>query len=333
MVSIVIPAYNEGQTIERCLEAILKDARPDEFEIVVVCNGCKDDTVERARRYEDRGVLVVDTAIPGKSHALNLGDAHVSSFPRFYVDADIQIGAEAIRDVAQMLRDDERVLVAAPQAVVDYEGRNHWVRSFYRVWTQLPYVTEGVIGSGVYAFSAAGRARFGRFPEIIADDEFARLQVAPHERACSERTSFTVTPPRTLWGVVNINTRARAGNYELQAKYPHLVRNNNTDAMRSLRVIATTPRLWPHAPIYLGVMACAKVLAHRKLRRNQAKVWERDETSRVAAPKPAVVKPRLRVRESGVWLRDTLLSTWWRPRAEDRSSRPAGAEPAVSYAS
>ena len=30
-------------------------------------------------------------------------------------------------------------------------------------------------------------------------------------------------------------------------------------------MIARTPSLWPHAPIYLGVMVVAKLLAHRKL--------------------------------------------------------------------
>ena len=45
----MIPAYNEGEVIERCLKALLADAREGEFEIVVVCNGCKDDTAARAQ--------------------------------------------------------------------------------------------------------------------------------------------------------------------------------------------------------------------------------------------------------------------------------------------
>lgn len=279
MISVVIPAYNEGAVIERCLATMLADAKPGELEIVVVCNGCKDDTAERARKFADR-VTVLETPVGSKIHALNLGDRHATSFPRFYVDADVQLTTQAVRDVAALLGDDSPVLLAAPRAVVAYEDRSPLVRSFYRVWTSLPYFRENMIGSGVYAFSRRGRERFGEFPDIIADDEFARLTAAPHERRASASATFTIHPPRTIAGVVNINTRARAGNYELRRKFPHMFENSNTTAQRSLGVIARTPELWPHAPIYLGVMLLAKLKAHRKLAKRLEKVWERDDSSR-----------------------------------------------------
>ena len=58
--------------------------------------------------------------------------------------------------------------------------------------------------------------------------------------------------------------------------------SRRTDAGRSLRIIASRPDLWVHAPIYLGVMFYSKLRAHQKLRARQEKVWERDETSRQA---------------------------------------------------
>jgi glycosyltransferase involved in cell wall biosynthesis len=282
VISIVVPAYNEGMVIERCLGAMLADARPGELEIVVVCNGCTDDTAARARAFGPM-VKVIETPQGGKIHALNLGDGAATAFPRFYVDADIELSTAALRDVAAMLGDDSPILAAAPKAVVDYRDRSLLVRSFYEVWTRLPYFDEGMIGAGVYAFSRRGRARFDRFPDIIADDAYARLVVAPHERRCSDQSTFTITPPTTLRGIVQIKTRVRAGNYELRRKFPELFANETTDARRSLRVIATTPRLWPHAPIYLGVMAVAKLLAHRKLEQRREREWNRDDTSRAAA--------------------------------------------------
>lgn len=279
MVSVVIPAYNEGQTIERCLRTMLQGAEPGELEIVVVANGCKDDTADRARKFEDQGVTVVETPVGSKVGALNLGDEAAKSFPRFYIDADIDVTIEAIREVAQMLERDELV-VAAPRPVVDYRSRSRLIRSFYEVWTSLPFFTEGVIGAGIYAFSEKGRARFDRFPDIIADDEFARLQAAPHERGNSRQGTFTITPPTTLWGVLKIFTRARAGLYQLHERFPELSRNESTNPGRSLQVIARTPRLWPHAPIYLGMMFAAKLRAHRKLQRNEAHKWDRDDSAR-----------------------------------------------------
>lgn len=279
MISVVIPAYNEGQTIERCLRSMLRGAEPGELQIAVVANGCHDDTADRARKFADQGVTVIETPVGSKVGALNLGDDAVTAFPRFYIDADIEVTVEAIREVAQLLRDDEFVL-AAPRAVVDYASRPRLVRSFYKVWTQLPFFTEGLIGAGIYAFSQKGRARFDRFPDIIADDEFARLQAAPRERGNATDGTFTITPPTTLWGVLKIFTRARAGLYQLHEQFPELVRNESTTPGRTLQTIARSPELWAHAPVYLGLMFTAKLRAHRKLQRQEAHKWDRDDSAR-----------------------------------------------------
>ena len=48
---------------------------------------------------------------------------------------------------------------------------------------------------------------------------------------------------------------------QLRARFPELVGNNNTDPGRTLHLLATTPALWIHAPIYLGVQFLAKMKA------------------------------------------------------------------------
>jgi len=279
MFSVIIPAYNEASVIDRCLSAMLATAKPDELEIVVVANNCSDDTAVRARRHGPL-VKVVETPIGSKIHALNLGDENASGWPRLYVDADIVVSTQALRDVAAMLGEGSPYVVAAPTAVVAFGDRLPWVQSFYKVWTQLPYFTEGVIGAGFYAFSKAGRERFGRWPDIIADDEYARLMAAPSERGVNRDHTFTITPPTQLRMVAKIQTRARAGLYQLHERFPELLANETTNPARTLKVLAGRPDLWVHAPIYLGVMTFAKLMAHRKLRKGQQKVWERDETAR-----------------------------------------------------
>lgn len=282
MPSIVIPAYNEGRTITRCLETLLAGAEPGEFEIAVVANGCNDDTADRSRAFSDRGVVVVETDIGNKTNALNLGDDAVEGFPRIYLDADILVSAETLRALAASLSQTSGWVVAAPHAVIDFHTRPLPIRAFYHVWTQLPYFTAGIIGAGIYAFSEQGRKRFDRFPDIIADDEFARLQAAPHERGNPTEGHFTITPPTRLASLVDIMTRGRAGMLELQERFPALQRNKPTDSVGSLRVILRTPQLWLAAPVYLSVMAVAQHRAKKKLSRRLHKVWERDESARVA---------------------------------------------------
>jgi len=283
MFSVVIPAYNEAAVVERCLRSMLAGADPGELDIVVVANGCKDDTAARARAFGPP-VTVVETPVGNKIGALNLGDAHARYFPRMYIDADIQVSIEALRAVAALLTDDSPIVLAAPQAVFAYEGRPALVRSFYKVWTSLPYFTENLIGAGFYALSRKGRERFGKFPDIIADDGYARLIAGPEERRAVQEFTFTISPPRNLRMIAKTLTRVRAGMYELRAKFPELQVQETTNARRSLRIIAGRRDLWVHAPIYLGVMGYAKLRAHLKLSLGHEKKWERDDSGRQPGP-------------------------------------------------
>ena len=47
--SVVIPAYDEAVVIERTLDSLFAGIEPGELDVVVVCNGCADDTATLAR--------------------------------------------------------------------------------------------------------------------------------------------------------------------------------------------------------------------------------------------------------------------------------------------
>jgi glycosyltransferase involved in cell wall biosynthesis len=276
MISVIIPAHNEAAVIGRCLAPLTSGPAAGKLEIVVVANGCTDDTAARAETYP--GVHVIDTSVPGKGHALNLGDSHATGFPRFYVDADIELSYDAIRAVGRVLERGD-ALVAAPRIAIDLAGRPWRVRAYYDIWTRLPYLRHRHVGSGVYAVSEAGRERFDQFPEMIADDLFIRNIFEPEERMTVASHTFTVRPPTTLRGIVQVRTWVLAGNAELIRAMPHLARQ--TEAPRPLGSIAGSPRLWPGAAIYTGVYAAARAKAAWKVRRGDLKHWERDDSARV----------------------------------------------------
>lgn len=287
--SVVIPARNEALVIERCLRNLLSDARPGELDIIVVCNSCSDDTASRARLF-GKDVNVVETVTPGKVQALNIGDALSSSFPRFYIDADIVVTTHALREVALILKKNPSVVIASPSACIDCSARHWFVRAFFRAWTNLPFFAEGVVGAGVYAFSKRGRSRFDSFPDIIADDGFARLIAAPHERITSTTSKFHISAPTTLSGLITIMSRIRAGQHQLRRMFPELQANETTSPLRSLLFLARSPQLWLCAPVYLGVMMVADLMARRQSASAIATCWPRDESSRLAS------KARIRLR-------------------------------------
>jgi len=166
--SIIIPAHNEQAVVARGIRALARDAGADSYQVIVVANGCSDDTAGVARRAWDR-VEVVETDIPSKSNALNLGDVEATGFPRFYMDADIERSRDAISIMsARMI--ETGALAASPAMEMRFTDASWPVQVYYRGWQELPYVKEGMIGVGIYALSEEGRRRFGRFPSIIADD-------------------------------------------------------------------------------------------------------------------------------------------------------------------
>ena len=152
----------------------------------MVCNGCSDNTAEISRGF-GKAVRVIETKVPSKTYALNLGDGAVDSFPRLYIDADVILTPESVRKVASVL-ESGAAHAAAPRPVDVFLPGTQWaVRAYYRFWGALPYIQEGMIAAGAYALSREGRARFKDFPEVIADDGYVRLLFGPHERVFGVR--------------------------------------------------------------------------------------------------------------------------------------------------
>lgn len=273
-VSIVIPAHNEARVIERCLHGLTEGAAANELELIVVCNGCTDDTAERARvAAPEATVLELDVA--SKSAALNAGDRVATRFPRFYVDADIELAIDAVRATAAIL-DRGDVPCAAPAPNFDTTGRPWYVRSFFRVFCDMPFMSgPGVVGTGVYALSRQGRERFTDFPAITADDQFVMERFATQERWALRSVSFTVHPPRDLPSLLNTRQRTYRGNAELRRHTPPVddVAPGNRRALMHLLLDRHTASA---VPVYLAINAIAKMRAMRA----KPGTWERDESTR-----------------------------------------------------
>lgn len=280
MISVIIPAHNEASVIARTLKAMIEGAEPGELELIVVCNGCTDDTASVARSAGP-SVEVIETELPNKAHALNLGDEAAHAFPRIYSDADVIITVQAIRALARRLERGD-ILATAPTASFDLAGCSWPVRACYEIRSLLPSAQEGIGGSGVYALSRAGRARFHDFPTLTADDGYVRIQFQSDERETVRSVSSTVFPPRTVKDLIATKTRAHYGSLELATLFPALWQNRGESNHKALLGLFRRPQLWLKLSIYCLVTAIAKNRARSRLRSGTL-AWERDTTSRVTA--------------------------------------------------
>ncbi|MDO5699038.1 MAG: glycosyltransferase family 2 protein [Dermatophilus congolensis] len=273
--SVVIPAHNEARVIGRTLEALLA-SEDVELDIVVVANGCSDDTAAVAASYA--GVRVIDLASPGKAGALNEGDALARWFPRIYLDGDIVLSPLALSAMIDALETDA-ARVASPAVDFDTEGASWPVRAFYDVFTQTPYATDSLTGLGVYGLSQAARERFDRFPQLTADDLFVQRLFEPEERVVADGR-FRVSVPRDLRNLVRVRTRVAKGNTELarQRESEDDTRFESTSSSTLRRIgdlVRKQPRLAPSAGVYIGVSLVSRLRARTTRTR-----WERDLSTR-----------------------------------------------------
>jgi glycosyltransferase involved in cell wall biosynthesis len=279
MISIVVPAHNEASVIARTLGPWVNNPDSDEISVVVVCNGCTDETAAIARRFGPT-VRVIESDVASKVHALNLGDQTSSTFPRIYIDADVLVTVDAIRALAGRLEPGD-VLAVAPTPDIDLTGCSWPVRLYFGIRSRLPSACQGVGGSGVYALSEAGRRRFAQFPDVIADDTYVRLQFKPEERETLASVKSTVFPARTIRQLIAVRTRAYAGTFELARRFPELRVNKGENNNRTLIGLFKESRLWPGLLIYcyVNILARCRAVVRSRIRTS---VWQRDHTSRRA---------------------------------------------------
>jgi len=278
--SVVVPAHNEEAVIGRLLRSLGDGLDGARLDVVVACNGCTDRTTDIAREHGARVVIVPEAS---KIAALNAGDAAARAFPRLYVDADVVVTGRAVRDVATALGQ-PGALAAAPPARLDVSGRPWSVRAFSRMWEAIQAADQAPAGSGVYAMSAAGRARFDRFPDVLADDLFARNLFTREERQAPATDPVLVEAPHTLGALLRRRTRVYVGNSQVAAD-PALAALPGGREPRTpwWRVAARRPGLAPSAAVFVAVNGVAKLRARRAARGTGPVVWGRDETTRTAA--------------------------------------------------
>jgi glycosyltransferase involved in cell wall biosynthesis len=276
MITIIIPAFNERSVITRTLKSITENAAPGELDVIVVCNGCKDDTASVARGF-GQPVRVIETEVGSKPNALNLGDQAARTFPRVYIDADVLISIETIRSLVKRLEQGDAFAVA-PTPNIDVAGCSWLVRAYYDIKSRLPSAREGIGGSGVYALSEAGHRRISEFPIITADDGYVRLTFRANERD----TLASVFAPRTVRELIAIKTRSHYGSFELARMFPKLWENKEESNNSTLAGLFRYPWLWLKLSVYCWVTITAKRRAKDRIRVGSF-AWQRDETSRIAA--------------------------------------------------
>lgn len=130
MISLVVPAYNEGVVIQQAVRSLLTLDYPN-YEIIVVDDGSSDDTYEKARAVAresiDVPVRVITKRNGGKSDALNTGMAHARGEFVLNMDGDSKLSPNTLRACLRHFEDPSVGAVAGNVKVVNREN----------IWTNI----------------------------------------------------------------------------------------------------------------------------------------------------------------------------------------------------
>lgn len=293
--AVIIPAHNEAAVIGRTLTALAPVLATGRVEVVIAVNGCTDETAFIAATFTGVNVLRVEEA--SKVAALNEADAKASAWPRLYLDADIEITPTALRMVFDRLSRGD-IQAARPAFRYDDAGASFWVRAFYRARRRMSSTDEALWGAGAYALTEAGHARFGKFPDLTADDLFVDVHFGQGKKAIMHTPPVVVRTPRHVSALLRILCRNYRGQRELRSHLSqqrwgqdhgkaetrtsspsNLPESSNTrQSVRELIASIRGPVSALDALTYAALVVWART-APRKAGASST-AWERDDSSR-----------------------------------------------------
>jgi glycosyltransferase involved in cell wall biosynthesis len=276
--TVIIPAHNEGRVIGSLLALLMPVTEKDRFEIIVVANGCTDNTVEIASAFNP-GVRVLNLPAASKHAAMVAGSQAAVSFPVIYLDADVELGADDVRALAAAVQQ-PGVLASGPRRVLALAGSPWPVRWYYHVWTRLPEVEHGLFGRGVIAVSKPGQERIARLPRLLGDDHAASRCFAPHERQIVTGATVTVHPPRAFGDLLRRRVRVAQGVAQFERSAVSHLGSARTRVSDLATMVRRDPGIAPRVAVFLTVAMLARMRARSVIARGDYSTWLRDESSR-----------------------------------------------------
>ncbi|NJE84458.1 glycosyltransferase family 2 protein [Thermococcus sp. CX2] len=196
-VSLLIPAYNEGERVLRSIKAALGQDYPD-FEVIVVDDGSEDNTFEVANSVKDPRLRVYRNEHSGKARALNFGLSKASGEIIVTTDADSELDENALKELVRRFYSDEIVGVGGQVRVMGSsfleraQDIEHLRIAMFRRAKELEDLS--LAPGPIAAFRREALERIGGFVEDIVEDyattkaikKLGKVVYAPRARVYTE---------------------------------------------------------------------------------------------------------------------------------------------------
>ncbi len=184
-ISVIIPSYNAGATIETCLEAAVSSEYPD-FEVIVVDDCSTDSSVEKIKKFPCR--LIALDRHSGTSRARNTGALASRGNVLFFIDADCVLQKDTLSLVKKAVETHSRdTIIGGTYTPLPYD--NNFFSTFQSVFVNYSETKKqepDYIAAHAMIISSEIFKKSGGFPKkflpIIEDVEFShRLRKAGYK--------------------------------------------------------------------------------------------------------------------------------------------------------
>ena len=154
--SIIIPMYNAENTIERCVNSVLKQTI-DNIEIILVDDGSSDATLVISKRLQERDqrIIVLHQQNRGVSSARNKGLNRASGKYVYFIDSDDYVDETYIEN----LNKSNSELVVAAYKIENYNGECQLLKRYPHIFfrTMNHEVLKEYIIMGMFNYPVAKR--------------------------------------------------------------------------------------------------------------------------------------------------------------------------------
>jgi cellulose synthase/poly-beta-1,6-N-acetylglucosamine synthase-like glycosyltransferase len=234
-VSVIVPAHNEGSTIDFAINSLIDLDYPNK-EIIVVDDDSKDDTYVKARPYASRGLIKLfrkTEPSSSKARAVNYGVQFASGDIIVIIDADTIITRDCLLRLIKPFEMDDVVGIAGNVRIYNDKSFLGRIQAYeYMMAMELGRAYQSIIRILLIIPGALGAFRASVFKElgemdddtITEDFDFALKLQKTGKRILfrSDAVGWTVSPEK--WGKwIRQRVRWARGQIQTLAKHRDMI--------------------------------------------------------------------------------------------------------------
>ena len=148
-ISVVIPTFNQADTLSQTIESVLDQTRLPKNEIIVVIDGSKDGSLTIAKSYD---VKVISQVNKGLSSARNTGIMNATGDWILFLDSDDILKPNCLERIEQVINKNPDADIVAPSF------KEFGVRDTEIILMENPTIKDFIVANRIGYFSAIRRS-------------------------------------------------------------------------------------------------------------------------------------------------------------------------------